>query len=357
MFRAKYDAWHELGNMNREEAMRNYVENLNKIIETMNFSADVEQFMDVYEEFGPFYEEVEKEDEENVRASNQPNVIKKSSEREPLAVLEENASVNDLIGRYDASDSNLTDDTGDSDFLNGNSSELRDEFITSRRGQSLSELVDVNDDSNHNQLYEELKFAKDSLEEAKSMMSGEEKENKGKLSRQEIERMLGNIDGFISPGNETLTANGVTDDVSELSANEDDEDLFEDSVETISLVEARCPAAPLKARQEELEEEEEEEVLVVTTEHESPDGDDLSSSINLQLQLAVERMKTDLDHLQARMKSVETILVLKENRSGRQDWWPFEDLAPKTVLFMVTWPLISHGLIQLAKVAFRKSRK
>ena len=73
--------------------------------------------------------------------------------------------------------------------------------------------------------------------------------------------------------------------------------------------------------------------------------------------LTVERMKSDLEHLQARLTSVETIVVLKENKAAPLDWWPFQDLQPKTVLFMVTWPIISQGLIQLAKVAFRKSRK
>ena len=96
---------------------------------------------------------------------------------------------------------------------------------------------------------------------------------------------------------------------------------------------------------------------MVTTE----DGPaELSEKINLQLELTVQRMKGDLDHLQARLQSVETILVLRDNQARPvlpQDWWPFEELQPKTVLFMVSWPLISHGLIHLAKLAFRKSRK
>ena len=351
--------------MDRQTAMRKYVENLNKIIETMNFSADVEQFMDA---LGPFYEEVEKEDEENATVSDQPTVIsltKKCNETEHMSVIEEDTSMNDLIGRYDASDSSLTDVDGDSDFLNGNALNLRDDFVTSRRGQSLSDLVDVNDDASPNQLFEELKLAKESLEEAKSMMSGETRDHEGKMSRLEIERLLGNIDGFISRENETLATNGVTDDGSELSANDDDDDLFEDTVETISLMESRGSPTPAPLQSwhkrpivDSLRDQQEEEVLVVTTEHACHGSAlDLSENINLQLQLTVERMKSDLEHLQARLTSVETIVVLKENKTGPLDWWPFQDLQPKTVLFMVTWPIISQGLIQLAKVAFRKSRK
>ena len=120
------------------------------------------------------------------------------------------------------------------------------------------------------------------------------------------------------------------------------------------------PAAPIHSRQEIRQEvlEEDEEVLVVTTDH-GP-GPDISTDVTFQLQLTVDRMKSDLGHLQSRLGSVETIVALRENHSresSRSDWWPFQDLAPKTVLFMVTWPIISQGLIQLAKVAFRKSRK
>ena len=341
--------------MDRNTAMNNYVRNLNKIIETMKFSADVEHFMDV---LGPFYEEVEKEEEQTVANSNPPpnvrGLMKKPIETNHLSVIEEDTSMNDLIGRYDSSDSTLTDGTEDSDFLNGNSTELRDNFLCSRRGQSLSGLVDVHDETSPNQLFEELKLAKDSLEEAKSVMNGENVENPGKLSRVEIERMLGNIDGFIP---------GASPDQSQSS--DSDEDLFEDSLETFSPVRSP-PPAPQHGRQvrDSLslleEEEEEEEILVVTTEH---GPGDLAENINLQLELTVSRMQGDLDHLHARVQSVETILVLRDSRDNltrpthSQDWWPFEELAPKTVLFMVSWPLISHGLIHLAKLAFRKSRK
>ena len=362
--RAKYDAWHGLGNTDRNAAMNQYVENLNKIIETMKFSADVEHFMDV---LGPFYEEVENEDEQTVANSNPPSVrglMKKPSDMNHLSAIEEDASINDCLGRYDSSDSNLTDETEDSEFLTGNSSQLRDNFLSSRRGQSLSGLVDVDDETSPCQLFEELKFAKESLEEAKSVMNGVTLENSGKLSQVEIERMLGNIDGFIPrPGGSAEQPQSPLSSPSCPSSDSEDseEDLFEDSLETFSPVRSP-PPAPQHGRQERLpslqllKEEEEEEMLVVTTEQGTAD---ISENVNLQLELTVARMKGDMDHLQARVQSVETILVLRGDNQARPalDWWPFEDLAPKTVLFMVSWPLISHGLLHLAKLAFRKSRK
>ena len=60
--RAKWDAWHKLGDMSSEQAMKSYVEDLKEIIETMSFSADVADFMST---LGPFYESVEENDESN----------------------------------------------------------------------------------------------------------------------------------------------------------------------------------------------------------------------------------------------------------------------------------------------------
>ena len=57
--RAKWDAWHKLGDMKEEDAMLCYVDELKKIIETMSFTAEVADFM---ETLGPFYESIEEND-------------------------------------------------------------------------------------------------------------------------------------------------------------------------------------------------------------------------------------------------------------------------------------------------------
>lgn len=58
--RAKWEAWHKLGDMSSHEAMQCYVEELKKIIETMSFSEEVSDFMDTLG--GPFYESLDKDD-------------------------------------------------------------------------------------------------------------------------------------------------------------------------------------------------------------------------------------------------------------------------------------------------------
>ncbi|KAK2727215.1 acyl-CoA-binding domain-containing protein 5-like [Artemia franciscana] len=51
--KAKYDAWKKLEDMSKEEAMKEYIEELKRIVETMSFTEDVADFLDT---LGPFYE-------------------------------------------------------------------------------------------------------------------------------------------------------------------------------------------------------------------------------------------------------------------------------------------------------------
>ncbi|XP_068427436.1 acyl-CoA-binding domain-containing protein 5A-like isoform X1 [Clinocottus analis] len=59
--KAKWDAWSALGNMTKEEAMRNYVEDIQQILETIPISDEVS---DLVEKLGNFYTEVYREGEE-----------------------------------------------------------------------------------------------------------------------------------------------------------------------------------------------------------------------------------------------------------------------------------------------------
>ena len=78
--------------------MSKYIENLKQIVETMNFSPDVENFM---EALGPFYEEVEEEECNEIAVSNG---------FEKITTINEEPSMNEMLGSYDISDNNLTDD-------------------------------------------------------------------------------------------------------------------------------------------------------------------------------------------------------------------------------------------------------
>jgi len=407
--RAKYDAWTELGTMEKTTAMTKYVDNLKQIIEAMNFSHDVENFM---EALGPFYEEVEEKE-----INNQSNVVYQSTARHAqdndiISSIVEESSMQQMIGTYDVSDGCLTDETSDSDFLNENAENVKNAFANSRRGVTLSELVDIKDNNNcPNKLFEELQKTRESLREARLQMENrsidinisEECGNFGnmqhtnveanveagnsKLSQRDIDRMLGNIDGFIPRPD---YPDKVTHDENDEAVESGDE-TFEDSHETLSTTDEKAehfdisatiisanmtpspPPAPShlplsKSRQSFNILDEEDEILMVTTELEEDlheiEGDVEEVDVNdecVEFQLGLtldtlDRLSRDVQHLQARVQSIETIVVLRNDNKRKFLWWPFEELSPKTLLFMVTWPMVSHGLIYLALAAFKKSR-
>lgn len=64
--RAKWTAWNNLGNMSKEQAMINYVEELKKIVETMSYTENVATFLSSLDSF---YETVPQEDLELVCGS------------------------------------------------------------------------------------------------------------------------------------------------------------------------------------------------------------------------------------------------------------------------------------------------
>ncbi len=104
--RAKWDAWHKLGDMAEEEAMQRYVEELKQIIETMPFSEQVSDFM---ENLGPFYESIQEEHESNLLADS-------GIELEP-------GNVNALLGNFD--EAYVTQGGGDNVHLRTQSLENR----------------------------------------------------------------------------------------------------------------------------------------------------------------------------------------------------------------------------------------
>ncbi|KAM6918325.1 acyl-CoA-binding domain-containing protein 5A-like [Xenentodon cancila] len=58
--KAKWDAWSSLGNMTKEEAMKNYVEDIQLILETIPISDEV---ADLVQRLGNFYTEVDRDEE------------------------------------------------------------------------------------------------------------------------------------------------------------------------------------------------------------------------------------------------------------------------------------------------------
>eukprot|EP00090_Calanus_glacialis_P006849 TRINITY_DN15356_c0_g1_i1.p1 TRINITY_DN15356_c0_g1~~TRINITY_DN15356_c0_g1_i1.p1 ORF type:complete len:533 (-),score=131.88 TRINITY_DN15356_c0_g1_i1:427-2025(-) len=475
--RAKHDAWSSLGTLDRNTAMEKYIENLKQIVETMNYSADVEMFM---EALGSFYEYV---DEDKVVATNTTIQARaKFSQKEFRDVhkndqilntlVEETDDIEEMIGRYDISENNLDDEDTDSDFF-------KEDLI-----RDAPNDLDCNENiDNHEKLLEEIRLTKETLEHTKTMLDNVKKEKEkppniekvcesfeGRpMNQQDIDKMLGNVDGYLLRKNEEevvidnlevksdfgfqSTAASLISSPGYLSCAEesDQEELFEDTVESYAEESSDCQediesenmnasvshfnveakileieatdsventphhqnslcielqdsgifesstesssnhlpptmsnppqsehVPPLKHHKRQptntalSHEDESDEILIVSSHsvpetilmsRASPSPTSLSlDHMNYQLHLTVDRVQRDLEHLHARVNSLETIVTLKDDqRTSRNylssSWWPFADLPPKTILFMVTWPILTHGVIEIVKAAVRKSRR
>jgi len=473
--RAKHDAWASLGNLDRNSSMEKYIEHLKQIIETMNFSADVERFM---EALGPFYEYV---DEDKIIANN--SVIQaraKVSQKEFRdlhknnqnlnTLMEETESIEDMIGQYNISDSNLEDE--DEDFIKEDL--IRDAPID----------LDCNENNdNHDKLIEEIRLTKECLEHTKTVLANARKEKEKPLNiekvsdtfegrpmnQQDIDKMLGNIDGFIPRNKENAPVDSVEENIEikteegfhsaiaslissppVLSCDEDSdqEEVYEDTIESYEDDSSDCPEeittesktevsshfnveahilqvdtpdsvevspvhhnslcielydsgipgsstessskhlpslisktnqmppAPQHTRQltnTALSQEAESDEILIVSSHSVPETILMSRAspsptalsldhLNYQLHLTVDRVQRDLEHLHSRVNSLETIVTLRDDQGKSRksilgSWWPFADLPPKTILFMVTWPILTHGVIEIVKAAVRKSRR
>lgn len=112
--RAKYDAWHKLGDMSSEQAMMSYVEELKMIIETMSFSEDVADFMAT---LGPFYESIEEND---------------SNPGGDSGIELEPGNVNALLGNFD-----------EAFVTSGQEMHLKTQYLESKVDQMMAEMTNV----------------------------------------------------------------------------------------------------------------------------------------------------------------------------------------------------------------------
>jgi len=393
--RAKHDAWAHLGQMTSNQAKIGYIDALKQIIETMNFNADVEKFI---EALGPFYEYVS----EDRLLSGNPHLVEAA--RSSQAVLKElhrqdqedipglphlqgeDADMESMLGHFmepEGPDSNENwEEHGDL---------LKEIRWTKENLQHTMELL--KDCVNDNQVEQKNTLAsEDKMREVVEEEVRELRPSGASLSHVEIERMLDNMDGYLPPSS-SITSSSLVSSPPLYSCNEDSdqEEVFEDTLEggeggeeegenteeevedevlhvEVEVVDshpcsldsgmwdcsppaARPPPAPrIHARRAHPCQEEEDQILMISSNQQvcctSP------------METVVERMAGDMDHLKARVASLETILSLRgQVEVHTAGWWPFTILTPRTVLWMVTWPLVAHGAILLARAAVARSRR
>ena len=253
---------------------------------------------------------------------------------------------------------------------------------------------DVNENWEDGDLMKEIRWTKENLEQTMQLLKDcvndnqtqksrtlderkveEEVGTKKDFTKMELGRLLDNMDGYVAPRDE-ITCNKSLSSISSpplfsCEEDSDQEELFEDSTEEMAVspdtqhvdvqvvsrsafqdgdlydsspeISPHPPSAPLKQCVKPLEEQElveEDEILIVST----SSHHQLSQSTTNPIQVAVERLGQDMEHLRARVSSLETILSLRSRLDGEQSlppWWPLPGLSPRYISsFTLAVPLI-----------------
>jgi len=421
--RAKYDAWNELGDMSSVAAKEGYIEALKQIIETINLNSDVEKFIEVLGPFYEYVSEdkLMAGNPQLVKTAQASQATLKELHRHDLEVggrvsLGEEEDLEKMLGHFvDGEGGGSGRDVNENWEEHGDlMKEIR--WTKENLDQTMQLLKDcVND----NEAEKSQGLVADNVRREED----EVEVGKNGFTKMEIGRLLDNMDGYVAPrdgdGIATKSLSSISSPPLFSCEEESDQesDLFEDSTDGVveemqvspdvqhvdvqvisnpacqegsSVYESspetglphpptetripQPPSAPLKhcvqqpGQEEESVVEEEDEILIVST----------SSNLHQQLstsshqlshvhhtadpiQAAVERMAGDMEHLRARVSSLETILSLRSkldaSEQNIQSWWPLPGLNSRTLLFVVTWPLLAQGLFYLARGAMGRSRR
>ncbi|XP_044074622.1 acyl-CoA-binding domain-containing protein 5-B-like isoform X4 [Siniperca chuatsi] len=140
--KAKWDAWSSLGNMTKEEAMKNYVEDIQLILETIPISDEVS---DLVQKLGNFYTEVDGEGEEagenevDRRPFTRPFAQHADWSPDPTLLM-----VEDKRWRSDTRGSSSSMEPSMSSFTNGTHSSLNSEMEEEELACSIEPSVQYN---------------------------------------------------------------------------------------------------------------------------------------------------------------------------------------------------------------------
>ncbi|KAM6990657.1 acyl-CoA-binding domain-containing protein 5-B-like isoform 2-T2 [Tautogolabrus adspersus] len=369
--KAKWDAWSSLGNMTQEEAMKNYVEDIQLILETIPMSEEVS---DLVLKLGSFYTEVDGEERENEeieenevdrRPFTRPFAQHAGWSPDPRLLM-----VEDKRGRSDTRGSSSSMDPSMSSFTNGTHSSLNSEVEEEELACSVEPSVQYNQymtfnghlsdrsdvvpeknlrrstdsdneefcDSMEHLAMEEGLRSSNILTPGSRVASVRQKdlwfESNTTLNGEEDQILMGDLyfkDGIsTSQHNSSLSRRGRGESVQSPGAT--------CSSQRCVSVDATCCCV-------------------------SPSRHTVSAArgnVNEQIATALLRLQHDMAAVLHRLHALEALTVSQSRTSSprqedplpaaqkfmRPSWWPF-DLCPLTVVLTALWPLISHWLVHL----------
>ncbi|XP_030015588.1 acyl-CoA-binding domain-containing protein 5-like isoform X2 [Sphaeramia orbicularis] len=364
--KAKWDAWSSLGNMTREEAMKNYIEDIQLILETIPISDEVS---DLVQKLGSFYTEVEEDAEENeteTRPFTRPFTKREGWSPDPRRLMVEDNRWTDTRG------SNSSVEPSGSSFTNGTHSSLNSEVEEEELGCSLEPSVQYNPylhlnghltptvavpEKNYRSTDSDNEEFCDSMEHLamEEVLSTSKVQSRGSGAASMRQNEL----WFES--NSTL--NGEEDQLLV------EDSLYEDGISTSQYNNTlsrrgRGPPSPRLVCSSQLCVNVDAACCCVSQSRHA-----LSVSrgnVNEQIATALLRLQRDMASVLHRLQTLE-VLTQSRSSSPRQEdhlpaarkfprpsWWPF-DFSPLTVVMTALWPLFAHWLFHF--YLQRKRRK
>nr|XP_020505233.1 acyl-CoA-binding domain-containing protein 5A-like isoform X2 [Labrus bergylta] len=369
--KAKWDAWSSLGNMTKEEAMKNYVEDIQLILETIPMSEEVS---DLVQKLGSFYADVDgegrgnEESEENEvdrRPFTRPFAQHAGWSPDPRLLM-----VEDKRGRSDTRGSSSSMEPSMSSFTNGTHSSLNSEVEEEELACSVESSVQYNPYmtfnghlSGRSDVVPEKNFRRstdsdneefcDSMEHlamdeglcsSKALTPGSRVasvrqkdlwfESNTTLNGEEDQILMGDL--YFKDGISTIQRNSSLSRRGRVSGVQSPRATCS-SQRCVSVDAARC--------------------CVSQSRHAARAA---RGNVNEQIATALLRLQHDMAAVLHRLRALEVLTVSQSRKSSprqedpltvaqkfmRPSWWPF-DFCPLTVVLTALWPLISHWLVQL----------
>ncbi|XP_030260068.1 acyl-CoA-binding domain-containing protein 5A-like isoform X2 [Sparus aurata] len=379
--KAKWDAWSSLGNMTQEEAMKNYIENIQLILETMPISDEVSEL--VYE-LGDFYTEVDQEGEEaeenevDQRPFTRPFASHTDWSPDPRLLM-----VEDKRWRSDTGGSGSSMEPSMSSFTNGTHSSLNSEMEEEELACSIEPGVQYNPYmhfnghlNNHSNAVPERNHRSTDSDNEEFCDSMEHLAMEEGLS---TSKLLSPGSGAASVRQNDLwfesnsTLNGGEDQVlmgdsylkEGISTSHHNSSLSRRGRGSLSP-RATCSSQPCVTV----------DASCCCVSQSIRPVSAVRGNVNEQIATALLRLQHDMAAVLDRLHALEA-LTLSQSRSSsprqedslaltqkvlvrtfskflRPSWWPF-DFCPLTVALTALWPLIAHWLVQV--YLQRKRRK
>ncbi|KAM3604369.1 uncharacterized protein V6R79_010060 [Siganus canaliculatus] len=370
--KAKWDAWSSLGNMTKEEAMKNYVEDIQLILETMPISDEVS---DLVQMLGNFYTEVDdgeeaEEHEMDKRPFTRPFAQHRDWSPDPrLLMVEDKRWGSDIRGSSSSVEPSM------SSITNGTHSSLNSELEEEELACFVEPGVQHNSYLHFNGHLDDHTNAVP--EKNHRSADSDNEEFCDSMEHLAMEEGLSALK-LVSPGSGStyVRQKDLWYESSTTLNGGEDQALLEDSFLKEGIRASRHNSSMSRRGRGSLSPRVSSGPQLCASEDAaccclSQSVHPVSAAradVNEQIAMALLRLQRDMTTVLHRLHTLEE-LTLSQSRSStprqedslpiaqkllRPSWWPFE-FCPLTVMATALWPLIAHWLVQV--YLQRKRRK